>query len=218
MTPPVPTGLGKALSNVIFARLSTALVELDNVIDRHRDIDVFMAVHIRNDPASLARLQVGNALSDYTGVKRMYFCLDKAGRNTFPQAYSMCLNARSYATFLRRSKVVICPWGFGERTSCEHGGWMAGAVVVKPWSDWVLAYPDVYRAGATYVAVKPDYSDLAEKVKAIVNHWETYRDMRVSVRDFFMNSSTRANFSHHFWNTICRVVNSGGSRLRKPST
>lgn len=63
-----------------------------------------------------------------------------------------CLEGGDYAKYLRESKVVLCPWGLGERTSCEHGGWVHGALVVKPFTDFVLSVPDRYRSSETYVA------------------------------------------------------------------
>ena len=79
-------------------------------------------------------------------------------------------------SYLRQSKIVVCAWGFGERTGCEHGGWVHGALVVKPESDWVLSLPDMYRSNATYVAVKADWSDLPTTLRHVLANYDGYSD------------------------------------------
>ena len=79
-------------------------------------------------------------------------------------------------SYLRQSKIVVCAWGFGERTGCEHGGWVHGALVVKPQSDWVLSLPDMYRSNATYVAVNADWSDLPTTLRHVLANYDGCSD------------------------------------------
>lgn len=168
-----------------------------------RDIDVFMAVHLRDEPGSYARAQVVVALEKYTGPKELHLCKSREGAAAFPNLPSVCLTAKQYSGYLRRTKIVVCPWGFGERTSCEHGGWVSAAVVVKPWTDFVVAFPDMYRNGSTYMAALPDYSDLFAKVEHIVGHWDSYFSMRESAQKLFFKDVNQETFIDHFWASMC---------------
>ena len=89
------------------------------------------------------------------------------------------------ATYHRQildSKTVLCPWGWGEASHREYEAWLLGAVVIKPDTDYVEAWPDMYRSGETYVACRPDFSDVHEKIDHVRRHWDDYRPMRERAR------------------------------------
>jgi hypothetical protein len=102
------------------------------------------------------------------------------------------LPADQYARTLRQARVVLSPWGWGEACQRDYEAWLCGAVVVKPNSDHVLGWPDVFRSGETYVACKPDWSDANEKIDHIVNHWTDYRPMREHARALALQAFNRA--------------------------
>merc|ERR1711884_679994 len=63
---------------------------------------------------------------------------------------------------------VLCPWGLGERTACDEHAVLAGAVLLKPNTDYVEAVPDFYRDGVNYLALNTNFSDLPEKMEIIL--------------------------------------------------
>jgi len=87
-----------------------------------------------------------------------------------------------YLLSLLRSKVALCPWGWGESTHRDYQAMLLGAVVVKPDTSHVECWPDIYQAGKTYVPCKPDWSDAHDKVLHVSLHWESYREMRETAR------------------------------------
>jgi hypothetical protein len=87
-----------------------------------------------------------------------------------------------YYDQIARSKVVLCPWGWGEASYRDYEAMALGAVMVKPYSDHVEAWPDVYDEGETYVACAPDFRDAPDKIADIVEHWDDYLSMRVLAR------------------------------------
>ncbi|CAE7946034.1 unnamed protein product [Symbiodinium sp. KB8] len=117
-----------------------------------------------------------------------------------------CLKGDQYMSYLRQSKIVVCAWGFGERTGCEHGGWVHGALVVKPQSDWVLSLPDMYRSNATYVAVNADWSDLPTTLRHVLANYDGYRGMRAYARQTFLRNATHKKFLDHFWRSTCAAI------------
>merc|ERR1712110_1410414 len=118
--------------------------------------------------------------------KSVHACPESKKGGYYSDIPQGCIKGSEYANQLKNAKVVVCPWGYGERTACDAAGWLAGAVVVKPCTDWQLAFPDMYRAGATYVAVRPDWSDLVATVRHIVTHYDEYWDMRFNARQTFL--------------------------------
>ncbi|CAE7672362.1 unnamed protein product [Symbiodinium sp. CCMP2592] len=187
----------------------------DTILDKPRPIDVFVAVHLRNDdPYSLQRSALRETLADpvLSGLKQVqYFCYEgesehwKATWNKVVHGLN-CLKGDQYMSYLRQSKIVICAWGFGERTGCEHGGWVHGALVVKPESDWVLSLPDMYRSNATYVAVKADWSDLPTTLRHVLANYDGYKGMRAYARQTFLRNATHKKFLDHFWRSTCAAI------------
>jgi hypothetical protein len=87
-----------------------------------------------------------------------------------------------YYEGIRNSKTVLCPWGWGEATYREYEAMALGAVVIKPDTSHIVAWPDIYQAGKTYVPCKPDFSDAHEKMGHVVANWDDYRPMRELAR------------------------------------
>ncbi|CAE7482552.1 unnamed protein product [Symbiodinium necroappetens] len=189
--------------------------EPDTILDKPRPIDVFVAVHLRNDdPYSLQRSALRETLADpsLSGLKQVqYFCYEgesehwKATWNKVVRGLN-CLKGDQYMSYLRQSKIVVCAWGFGERTGCEHGGWVHGALVVKPQSDWVLSLPDMYRSNATYVAVNADWSDLPTTLRHVLANYDGYRGMRAYARQTFLRNATHKKFLDHFWTFVANPL------------
>lgn len=77
---------------------------------------------------------------------------------------------------LRRSKIVLSPWGFGETTGRDHQGLQAGCVVIKPNTSHIRTEPDLYDGRyKNLVYCRPDYSDLPELVERILDEWREWR-------------------------------------------
>jgi len=183
------------------------------VLRAKRSFHVFLAVHLRppiHDIGSLARAAAVMTLLQYQGQKAIFACPTQKFKTqmlpshvAIPQSVLKCLAPDPYLRYMRQSIVVVCPWGFGERTACDGSAWLAGAVVVKPYSDFVLAFPDMYRAGETYVAVRTDYEDLNSKVKEVVLNVSAYHKMRTQARRHFVRSVNRESMATHFWASVC---------------
>ncbi|RDC71212.1 glycosyltransferase family 1 protein [Rhodovulum sp. 12E13] len=68
---------------------------------------------------------------------------------------------------LRASKMCFSPFGFGELCWRDIEAILAGAVLLKPDMSHLDTAPDLYRDGETYVALKWDFSDLAEQATTL---------------------------------------------------
>ncbi|MCR9258136.1 MAG: glycosyltransferase [Pseudomonadaceae bacterium] len=67
---------------------------------------------------------------------------------------------------LRKSKACVSPFGYGEVCWRDFEAIAAGAVLIKPDMGHLETQPDIYQPYETYVPVRWDWKDLAEKV-----HW-----------------------------------------------
>lgn len=88
---------------------------------------------------------------------------------------------------LSRSKICICPWGYGEMCYRDYEAMLSGCVIVKPYTDFVETWPRIYRAGLTYVVCKTDFSDINEICQQILDNYDDYTDMINSNRERLIN-------------------------------
>lgn len=91
----------------------------------------------------------------------------------------------AYFDELFQTKAVVSPWGFGELCYRDFEAMLAGCVLVKPTSKHVLSWPYIF-GDDQYVACKPDYSDLHEKLQQVVDHWDDYSEMRRRNRELLL--------------------------------
>jgi hypothetical protein len=95
---------------------------------------------------------------------------------------------RRYHHSILNSKCVLCPWGWGESTHRDYEAMLLGAVMVKPNTDHVESWPDIYRAGKTYIACEPDFSDAHDRIDHIVKHFDDYLPMRLLARKLILDA------------------------------
>ena len=99
------------------------------------------------------------------------------------------VNKAEYLNGLRKSKVCVSPWGYGERCHRDYEAILSGCVLVKPCSSHVVMYPDMFNPAENYyVPCKLDFSDLKEVVEEINDNWDAYESMRISSYKLLMDS------------------------------
>lgn len=90
---------------------------------------------------------------------------------------NMLLPKEDWTDTLYRSKICVCPWGYGEMCYRDYEAMLSGCIVVKPNSDFIETWPDIYRDGVTYVACKHDLSDLNEICQKVLDNYDDYGEM-----------------------------------------
>ena len=96
-----------------------------------------------------------------------------------------------YLAEMLDSMAVVSPWGCGEPCHRDYEAMLLGAVLIKPRTDHVDCWPDIYRAWDTYVPCKLDFSDLHERIHQVRDNWSSFRHMRIRNRQLVMASRTR---------------------------
>lgn len=82
---------------------------------------------------------------------------------TIRVADSRALNPMEYEETMYASKVVVSPWGWGESCYRDYEALLAGCIVIKPRSDFVLSDPDIYTSDY-FITCDPFWSDLEDKI------------------------------------------------------
>jgi len=77
-----------------------------------------------------------------------------------------------YRHEIKRSRIVFSPFGWGEVTWRDYEAAAHRCLLVKPSIDHIDVRPDIFVPNQTYVPVRWDFSDLAEKCEHYLEHPE----------------------------------------------
>lgn len=95
---------------------------------------------------------------------------------------------KDYIDLIKRSKIVVSPWGFGEWCYRDFEAILLGAVLLKPDTSFIKCIPNVYQNNKTYVPCSADFSDLATKIYTILEHYQDYMPMRRYAKQVMLKS------------------------------
>jgi len=123
-----------------------------------KTIDIFCVYNIHDEPINTQRAAITKILNEMESTTIV------AGSG-FGQT--------EYHESMMKSKIVVAPWGIGERIAADQKAILCNCVLVKPDTDYVLTYPDLYQ-DKYYVKCKHDLSDLKEICVDILNNYEKY--------------------------------------------
>jgi hypothetical protein len=80
------------------------------------------------------------------------------------------ISYKRYLLELMTTKFAFSPFGWGEVCIRDYETVACGALLIKPDMSHVRTEPDIFIANETYVPIKWDFSDLAEKVAYYISH------------------------------------------------
>lgn len=132
---------------------------VDFAAERPHDVCFIGTVNYENTEVHTHRHAAIGAAGDWTPGS----AIARAGRHT-PRA--------KYYDLIRKSKAVLCPWGWGEATYRDYEAMALGAVMIKPECDYVESWPEIYQWGRTYIFCKPDFSDGRRRIDRVVAGWK----------------------------------------------
>lgn len=125
--------------------------------------------------------------------------MEKQLQNRFD---SEAVGSLAYWRELRKAKVLLSPFGYGEVCLRDFEGFMSGCVVVKPDMDHLKTWPPVYENNETIVSVSWDMSDLEEQVDQILENYSEYKAIAEKgqnrYRKYLTSDSAPDLFVDHF--------------------
>lgn len=78
------------------------------------------------------------------------------------------LSRGAYLDEMRRCRLVVSPFGFGEITLKDFEAMLCGAALLKPDMSHMETWPDLFRTGETIVTHRWDLADLEEVVETVL--------------------------------------------------
>ncbi len=84
------------------------------------------------------------------------------------------VNLIKYYNLLKKSKVVISPFGWGEINYKDYEAFIYGNLLLKPDVSHIQTWPELFYRNKTYLKFKWDLSDFDKKIKNIKSNFEEY--------------------------------------------
>lgn len=110
-----------------------------------------------------------------------------------------------YENIFAQSKIAVACWGFGEWVHMDAYALYAGAILIKPDTDHVKMYPDIYKANETYIPCAYDYSNLKEIIIDVLNNYNKYLPMIKRNREILLKINEE-NVTNLFWQKVVKVM------------
>ena len=167
-------------------------LELDESFNK--EYDVFCINQLKNNPCvDVLKLRAKNLI------------------NTLSNKYKIVTNSEEfiepeiYTNLLSKSKICVACWGFGEWVHMDAYAMYSGSILIKPYCDYVLMYPDIYKAHVTYIPCKPDYSDLIEILEDTLKNYNKYLPMLKNNRELLCSIDEK-KVSSLFWQEVLKLI------------
>lgn len=158
---------------------------------KQRDIDLFC--HVSYGPRNNVewygehRMRAIEALQRLAPDYRLSVSGDYAGEKR-------AVSSRQYFADIRRSRIAVSPFGWGEITMRDYEAVCYGCLLMKPSVDHVDAAPNIFIPGETYVPVRWDFADLEEKCRYYLEHPEEMKQIVDRARQVYREYFTQDEF------------------------
>lgn len=111
-----------------------------------------------------------------------------------------------YQASVMRTSISVSPWGFGEYAYRDYESTLAGCVLIKPPSDHVLTFGDMYQSGKYYIASKADFSDLPELVEEVMSDRARAIRFARSAREDMLRANSPSNVYTYYYELFSEAL------------
>jgi hypothetical protein len=109
---------------------------------------------------------------------------------------------KDYINYANNSKLFVSPYGWGEFSHKDFEITLLGCILIKPSSNSIISYPNIYEDGVTCISCKLDYSDLEEKVNYLLNNPTIMLKISNNVNNLIKKFSDKALCAEDLFNLL----------------
>jgi hypothetical protein len=111
-----------------------------------------------------------------------------------------------YDIALSKSKCAVSPFGMGEICFRDFETWNIGCLLIKPFMDNVITYPNPYIDRETYFACNNNWDDLNDLIDVVLSlNNNDVKDINSNVRKTLIDMYSPQNFISHFYNILANL-------------
>ncbi len=182
-----------SLDNSPFSKKAKQIKDIKINFTKERPIDVFFAGKVNYHGNSISKILYTEhrkqAIKKLKKIKNInILCFDS----------NRALSFENYIATIQKAKIVISPWGTGEWAHRDYEAMHCGAIMIKPDTGFLQAFPDIYQNHITYVPCLPNFSDLEEQIRKILANYDNYKPMRKYAKQLLVDSWDMEKLAYDF--------------------
>ena len=163
----------------------------NNNINLNKTIDVFCVNQVKtNNFVNIPREKAKNIINSL---------------NNRYKVITNNLKPKEYEEIFPKCKIAVACWGFGEWVHMDAYAMYAGAILIKPDTDHVKMYPDIYKSDEIYVKCNHDYSDLEEKITYVLNNYQKFIPKIKKNRELLLKITEKSS-ADLFWKKVNSII------------
>ena len=116
------------------------------------------------------------------------------------------LGRYAYMKELRRSKIVLAPFGWGEITLKDFEVFLTGGLLLKPSMNHIQTWPDFFQDGSTYLSHNWNLDDLEEKIDWAIKNTNTRIEIARTGQQIYTEHTSGPNAGELFAKRITEVL------------
>ena len=111
-----------------------------------------------------------------------------------------------YDIALSKSICAVSPFGMGEICFRDFETWNIGCLLIKPFMNNVITYPNPYIDRETYFACNNNWDDLNDLIDVVLSlNNNDIKDINSNVRKTLIDMYSPQNFVSHFYNILANL-------------
>lgn len=161
----------------------------------NKNIDVFAVFHLRDK--QLDGIHRKNLYDKFILLKNKY--------NIYT---NHDVSYKIYKDKIEESKIVVSPYGMGERTATDYNAIYNNCVLIKPYSSYVNCDCNFFNNYNYYVTCRVDFSDLDYIIDKILNNYNYYFNNTLKAKEHLLMINPEYHINK-FFNLIknCEKLN-----------
>ena len=112
------------------------------------------------------------------------------------------VSRRQYYREMKKSRVVVSPFGWGEINTRDFEAFIYGNLLVKPSMDHLETFPNFFQPNETYLPYRWDLSDMEEVIFGANDDYRSHREIAIEAQRRYisdtMSDQGRQKFVEHF--------------------
>lgn len=113
------------------------------------------------------------------------------------------VSKKNYIDELKRSKVCVSPFGWGEICYRDFEAAIYGCILIKPRMDHIETWPNIFQESETYIPIQWDMSDAKECIIDTIENHETYKNKAVNLQQYFKSQLNNCGYIVDKMKKIC---------------
>ena len=186
--------------NIGYARCFDFLGTYLSAMYKRFPIDILLAIRPRIRAAESVRNQgIYSRMGLNFPRETISYQRKKLAELVGPQAR---VSRRQYYREMKKSRVVVSPFGWGEINTRDFEAFIYGNLLVKPSMDHLETFPNFFQPNETYLPYRWDLSDMEEVIFGANDNYPSHREIAIEAQRRYISDTTsdqgRQKFVEHF--------------------